>query len=146
LEVYYRIFFDDGVVPTLHPATRDDPFLGCVLSTSIAPPHNVDSLKRGLMTLEDINRRKSISLFLTRNSRSPMDDTRKIDILKRTGAGSTPEKALAVVVKLSENTAEWGERPAFVNHDSGPRGTECRKNFLPFLSSLPFVDVWFHHM
>ena len=54
-----------------------------------------------------------------------MNDHRQIDIIKPSGAGSTPEKALALVVKLPDNTADWGERPAFVNH-YGP----CRKEFL----------------
>ena len=34
LGVYYRVFFQDGAIPTLHPASSDDPFLGRVLATS----------------------------------------------------------------------------------------------------------------
>ena len=41
----YTVFFNDGAqtVLTSHPATPDGPFLGRVLATSIAPPHNLDS-------------------------------------------------------------------------------------------------------
>jgi len=144
LAVYYRVFFEDGAIPTLHPATPDDPFLGRVLATSITPPHKVDSLKRCLAKHEDIDRGKTISLFLTRSSKSPMDDTSKINILKRTGTGSTPREALALVVKLPDRIAERRERPALVNYD-GPTETRCRKKFLPcfhrflFLMSGPII-------
>ena len=138
-EVYYRVFFEDGAVPTLNPATPDDPFLGRVLATSITPPHNVDSLKRCLAKHEGINyRRKTISLFLTRSSKSPMDDTSKINIVKRTGTGATPRDALALVVKLPDSVAEWDERPALVNYDS-PTETRWRKKFLPCFNHFPFL-------
>ena len=138
-EVYYRVFFEDGAIPTLHPATSDDPFLGRVLATSITPPHNVDSLKRCLAKHEDIDhRRKTISIFLTRSSKSPMDDSSKINIVKRTGTGSTPRDALALVVKLPDTIAEWGERPALVNYDS-PTETRWRKRFLPCFNHFPFL-------
>ena len=119
LGVYYRVFFQDGAIPTLHPASSDDPFLGRVLATSITPPHNVDSLKRCLAKHEDIDhRRKIVILFLTRCSVSPMDDTSKINI-----------------VKLPDRIAEWGERPALVNlHD----GTWCREKI-----SLTFIISFF---
>jgi hypothetical protein len=132
LEVYYRVFFEDGADPTLHPATLDDPFLGCVLATSIAPPHNFDSLKRCLAKHEDIDhRRQSISLFLTRSSPSPMDDTSEIDIIKPSGTGSTPQEALALVMKLPDSDIEWSERPALVNHEVST-GTRYRKKFVAF--------------
>ena len=136
LGVYYRVFFQDGAIPTLHPASSDDPFLGRVLATSITPLHNVDSLKRCLAKHEDIDhRRKIVILFLTRCSVSPMDDTSKINIVKRTGTGSTPREAVALVLKLPDRIAEWGERPALVNlHD----GTRCREKI-----SLTFIISFF---
>jgi hypothetical protein len=141
LAVYYRVFFEEGAVPTLHPATPDDPFLGRILATSIAPPHNVASIKSGLATHERMNYGRDSIRFFTG---SPMDDTMLIDILKRTGAGSTPENAVAVIVRLPDDIADWGERPAFVDHD-GPTGTQCRRNF-SLVSLLPFIDVWSYHM
>ena len=139
LEVYYRVFFEDGAVPTLHSATPDDPFLRRALATSIAPPHNLDSLKRCLAKHEDIDhRRQSFSLFLTRSSSSPMDNTSEIDILKPSGTGSTPQEALALVMKLPDSVIEWGERPALVNHEV-PTGTRFRKKFVPCFYHCPFL-------
>ena len=64
-----------------------------------------------------------------------MDDISKINIVKRTGTGSTPREAVALVVKLPDRIAEWGERPALVNlHD----GTHCREKI-----SLTFIISFF---
>ena len=112
LGVYYRVFLLDSAHRTLHPATPDDPFLGRVLATSIAPPHNVDSLQRCLAKHEGINELgHSLSLFLTGSSHKPMKNTRKIDISNCTGAGSTPQEALALIVSKIENWGQKGIRP-----------------------------------
>jgi len=74
-----------------------------------------------------------------------MPDPGKVDILKPTGLGSTPREAVALVVKLPDNIAHRGGRPAFVNHD-GPTGKQCGKKFSPLLSLLSFFDVWSYHI
>jgi len=67
-----------------------------------------------------------------------MPDLGKVDILKPTGLGSTPREAVALVVKLPDNIAHRGGRPAFVNHD-GPTGKQCGKIFLPCFHYCPFL-------
>jgi hypothetical protein len=154
LGVYYRAFFDDGAVPTLHPATPDDPFLGRVLATSIAPPHNVYSIKCGLAKHEDIDNGHMSDLFLTRSSRQPISEslitrtswgntTTGINIFEPGGAGYTPENALAVVVKLpyvlSDDLAELRDHRAFVNYN-GPTGIR-RKKFLLCFHHCPLLTL-----
>ena len=72
---------------------------------SIAPLHNIDSFKRCLARHENLNfehgpntTNNCAALFLTTSSQSPMAQTSKINIIERTGAGSTPQTALALVV------------------------------------------------
>ena len=102
--------------------------MGRVLATSIAPPHNIDSIKHCLAKHEDIDlRHQSTSLFLTKSHKLPMDDTSKIIIVKHTGTGSAPQEAVALVVKLPDRITEWGECPALVS-DVGP--SECGKKFV----------------
>ena len=139
LGVYYRVFFDGGAVPTQHPATPDDPFLGRVLATSIAPPRNVDSITCGLMTHEDVvnHRDQSIGLYSTESGLSTVIDNSGIDILNHAGTGSTPGDALDVVVH-SRGTPGWDEPPDFVDH-YGPTGTRCRKKFLPCFHRFPLL-------
>ena len=66
------------------------------------------------------------------------------NIIERTGTGSTPQTALALVVVPHKNYKINSERPAFVNHD-GPTETRYPKKFLPcfhhclFLTSGPII-------
>ena len=55
--------------------------------------------------MEDINLNDptNISLFLTSSMGSPVADADKINILSRTGPGSTPQAPLAIVAKMSES-------------------------------------------
>ena len=53
--------------------------------------------------MEDIKDLTSISLFLTPHNELPMGDADKINILNRTGPGSTPQVPLAIVAKMSDS-------------------------------------------
>ena len=69
------------------------------------PPHTVKSVKLRIAKMEDINLNDptNISLFLTSSLGSPMDDADKINILSRTGPGSTSQAPLAIVAKMSDS-------------------------------------------
>ena len=114
LLVYYRIYAEDGAIPSKAPAVPGDSFLGRIEARYVPPPHTAKAVKRSIAKVESIKDRKSTSLFLTSYSQSPMGDADKVSILNRTGPGSTPEEPLALVAKMSDS-----ERSAL---ESGGRG------------------------
>ena len=112
LLVYYRIYAEDGAIPSKTPTTGY-PFVGHIKARAVPPPHTVKAVKRRIAKVEDIKDPSSISLFITPCSQSPMHDADKVDILKGTGPGSTPQEPLALVAKMSDSdriALESGER------------------------------------
>ena len=103
LLVYYRLYAEDGAIPSKTPVAPGDPFLGRIKARSVPPPHTAKAVKRSIAKVEDIKDRTSTSLFLTSYSQSPMSDADKVTIRNRTGPGSTPQKPLALVAKMSES-------------------------------------------
>ena len=103
LLVYYRIYAEDGAIPSKTPVAPGDPFLGCIKARSVPPPHTAKAVKRSIAKVEDIKDRTSTSLFFTSYSQSPMSDADKVTIRNRTGPGSTPQEPLALVAKMSES-------------------------------------------
>ena len=112
--VYYRIYAEDGALPSNTPVSPGDPFLGHIKIGSVPPPRTARTVKRCIANMENIENRERTSLFLTLYSQSPMDDTDKFTILNSTGPGSTPQEPLVLVAKMSES-----ERSAL---ESGRRG------------------------
>ena len=103
LLVYYRIYTEDGAIPSKTPATSRDPFLGRIKARSVPPPRIAGSVKCTIATLENIKDGEGTSLFLTPFSESPMSDADKVIILDGTGPGSAPQEPLALVVKMSDS-------------------------------------------
>jgi hypothetical protein len=101
MAVYYRIYAEDGVIPSKTSATPSDYFLGRIKVTSVPPPHNANSLKRALAKVENVNITHTY-LFITPYDPSPMEDSLKVTIFSNTGPGSLPQEPLALVAKLSE--------------------------------------------
>jgi hypothetical protein len=106
--VYYRIYAEDGAIPSKTSSSPDDPFLGRIKARSVPPPHTVNSLKRSIAKFENISDRTRSRLFLTPYSQSHMDDAGKVTILDHSGPGSLPQEPLALVAKLTDS-----ERSAF---------------------------------
>ena len=103
LLVYYRIYAEDGALPTNTAVAPSDPFLGRIKVRSVPPPRTAKIVKRYIAKLENIKDRGSTSLFLTSYSKSPIDDAEKIITnLNGTGPGSTPQESLALVAKMSD--------------------------------------------
>jgi hypothetical protein len=104
LLVYYRIYADDGAIPSKAPVAPDDPFLGRIIAKYVPPPRNVKAVKRSIANVENIKHRERTSLFLTPYSESPMDDADMFTIHNRgTGPGSKPQEPLALVAKMSDS-------------------------------------------
>ena len=102
LLVYYRIYAEDGAIPSKTPVTPGDPFLGRIKARSVPPPRTAKALKCSIAKVENIKDRESTTLFLTPYSQSPMDDADKFTVLNGTGPGSTPQEPLALVAKMSD--------------------------------------------
>jgi hypothetical protein len=111
LLVYYRIYTEDGAIPSKTPVAPDDPFLGRIIARFVPPPRNAKAVKRSISKVENIKDRESSSIFLTPYSESPMDDADKFSIHNGTGPpGSTPQEPLALVAKMTDS--EESERRA----------------------------------
>lgn len=143
-EVHYRVYAEDGPIPSKTSTLPDDPFLGRVKAMSIAPPHTVVSIVRGLMTIENIEDSTPASLFLTPSSQSPMDSAGKVTILHRSGAGFMPQEPLALVVKLSDAERSNLELPTMDelsrNSEHGPH-VKYRTPILFIMSLLAHLKM-----
>ena len=67
ISVYYRIYAEDGAIPSKTPITPDDPFLGCIDAISVPPPHTIKVVKHSIAKVENIKNRTSTSLFVTQS-------------------------------------------------------------------------------
>ena len=114
--MFYRIYHEDGAIPSKTPITTDDPFLGRIKVTSVPPPRTAKTVKRIISKVEDIEDVENTNLFLTPYSQSPRDDAAKDIILSRTGThpGSTPEEPLALVA-LEKTPMSHTERSALLS-------------------------------
>ena len=115
--VYYRIYAEDGAIPSKTPIAPGDPFVGRIKVTSVPPPRTARTVKHSIAKVENIIDRKSTTLFLTPYSQSPMDDAEKVD---GTGPGSTPQEPLALVAKMSDS-----ERSALESDGRGGRASSA---------------------
>ena len=144
--VFYRIYAEDGALPSKSPFSPDDPFLGRIKFGSVPPPRTAKTVKRSIAKVENLKDRESTSLFLSPYSQAPMDDVEKINIVNGTGPGSTAQEPLALVTTMSEperSNLESGMRGGLANaaepdSDTTPPGirfgTSIQK--LPFRSSF----------
>ena len=151
LSVYYRLYAEDGSIPSKTPAAPGDPFLGRIKARLVPPPHTVKAVKRCIAKMENIKDRTSTTLFLTPYSQSPMVDDDKVTILSRTGPGSTPQEPLALVAKLSDSERsdlESEGRGGLANAAEPDAGIQYRKSiqhsptFL-FVKSQLFGEVYY---
>ena len=124
--VHYRIYTEDGAIPSKTPAPGD-PFLGRIKARSVPPPHTAQAVKRSIAKAENIEDRTSTSLFLTPYSQSPMRDTGKVAILNRTAMGSTPQEPLALIANMSESERNALESRGRGEQSAEPDGTTTRE-------------------
>jgi hypothetical protein len=105
LLVYYRIYAEDGAIPSKTPVSPGYPFLGRIQVKSVSPPRNLKAVKSRIIKVENIRVKvgERTRLFLTPYSQSPMDGADKASILNGTGPGSTPQEPLALVAQLSDS-------------------------------------------
>jgi hypothetical protein len=99
LQVYYRVYTEDGAIPCTQSATSDDPYLGRVKVTSVAPPQTYESVCLCLAQAENISALSSTRLFLNPSSRIPVKNSAKLTLYNGNGPGSP----MALVVKLPDS-------------------------------------------
>ena len=103
LLVYYRIYAEDGAIPSKTPVAPGDLFLGRIKVRSVPPPRTVKAVKRNIAKVEDIKDLTSTSLFLTLYSQSPMDDADMFTTLNGTGPGSMSQEPVALIAQISDS-------------------------------------------
>ena len=104
LLVYYRIYTEDGSIPSKTPVNPDDPFTGRIVVKFVPPPHNAKAIKRSIAKVENIKDRERTTIFLTPYSKSPMDDADKFTSHNDcTGPGYSADAPVALVAKMSDS-------------------------------------------
>jgi hypothetical protein len=103
LLVYYRIYAEDGAIPSKTPVAPGYPFLGRIQVESMSPPRNLKVVKSRIIKVENIKDGGRTSLFLTPYSQSPMHGADAVSILNGTVPGSMPQEPLALVAKMSDS-------------------------------------------
>ena len=101
--VYYRLYTEDGAIPSANHVYSDDPYLGRILAELVAPPHIAMSLKHCLLSVENMDNKTTASLFISSSSQTPLGDTDRLSILATLGPGWLPNEPMALVVNLSES-------------------------------------------
>ena len=95
--VYYRVYAEDGAIPTFRPVYSDDPYLGRIKATMVALPHTARSLRRCLSSIEHIDPNAPTRLFIAASSQTPMQDAGRVSILANPGPGCTPNEPMVLV-------------------------------------------------
>ena len=143
--VFYRIYAEDGAIPSMSPVTPGDPFLGRIKVRSVPPPLTAKTVKCSIAKVENIKDGESISLFLTPYSQSPMDNANNDIILNRTGngPGSTPQEPLALVAKMShsERSALESEGRSGLASAAEPNTTSPEIRYGAFIQHSPNVHL-----
>jgi len=82
--LYYRIYTENGAIPSKCPINSSDLSLGRINIDVITPPHTIDSIKRCIAKAEQLRPRKAANSKLFRNmeSETPMDPA-KVSALGR---------------------------------------------------------------
>ena len=104
--VYYRVYAEDGAIPSFRPVYSDDPYRGRIKATMVALPHTARSLRRCLSSIEHIDRNTPTRLFIATSSQTPMKDAGRVSILANPGPGCTPNEPMVLVANISGPPAD----------------------------------------
>jgi hypothetical protein len=104
--VYYRVYTEDGAIPSKCPVYSDDPYLARIWAQQVALPRTVMSLKRCLSAVEHIGNYKDTSLFQSAKSDISMADTSHVSLASGSGPGSTPDNPMLLFAKVINIKAE----------------------------------------
>jgi len=117
--VYYRVFVEGKAVRPKNqapPHICNDPSIGCVIPNFVAPPHNINSLKRCLCTYEEIGASNDdVELFLFASSPIPIDDEQDFPAITKLGAGAV--NPLVLVIRSGQHS----DRELLAEPADGPK-------------------------
>ncbi|KAK6987672.1 hypothetical protein R3P38DRAFT_327848 [Favolaschia claudopus] len=129
LYIYYRVYGPDGAVRAKTAASLTDPYLACISTTSIPPPHKISTLKRCIVAAEGLNGLTTATrteLYLTLDSPHASNEQDEVAILQSDRPGATPETALVLVHHEELQGAEPRQMPSTISS----RGTEAESSYL----------------
>jgi len=104
--VYYRVYTEDGAIPSKSPVYSDDPYLARIWAKQVALPRTVTSLKRCLSAVESISNHNGTSLFVSAKSETAMDAMSPISLTSRSFPGSTPDDPMILFAKGVDGESE----------------------------------------
>ena len=97
--VYYRIYAEDGAIPSANPVYTDDLYLGRISPILVTPPLTARNLKLCLSGVENIDEEATTRLFLSASSQAPVKEDSGVSIFAYPGPGCQPSEPMALVVK-----------------------------------------------
>jgi hypothetical protein len=101
--VYYRVYRTQGAIVSKTSSDPDDNYLGRIDKFSIAPPHNVSSLKSRIAKAEG-GITKKIRIFKDTDGEVLMREFDVVPLLAEVYPGCTVENPMAVVCGEEEDT------------------------------------------
>lgn len=101
--VYYRVYRTQGAMVSKTSFDPDDNFLGRIDKFSIAPPHNVFSLKSRIAKVEG-GITKKIKIFKDTDGEVLMREFDAVPLLAEVYPGCTMENPIAVICREEEDT------------------------------------------
>jgi len=110
--VYYRLYSaDQGAIFTQTPLDINDPSLSFIFADWAPPPYTVSNLKRYICNREQFHPSRA-KLYLSRRDRLPALDYRRVDLLSSAlRPGSSPERAIAIVIQLDKEGLGTAHNP-----------------------------------
>ena len=128
--VYYRLYAEDGAMPSANPVYIDDPYLGRIPAELVAPPRTAKDVKLCLSGVEAIGDHIATKLFISASNPKPIADGHCVPISKYPGPGCVPNEPMALVAMCTgEGNRSLGEVPAEADHrpsDEGPTPFEAQ--------------------
>jgi len=118
--IYYRVYAEDGVIPSVNPVYSDDPYLGRLPAKFVTPPHTVINIKRCLSGFEKIDDNIPTNLFVSASSQAPMKSAGPVAILAYPGPGCTPNDPMALVAMFSSVDRD---RLGVIQQETPPEGS-----------------------
>jgi hypothetical protein len=95
------MYAENGAIPSRKPLSASDIYLGCILASSVSPPHDAGTIKQYIYKVEKITAATASSLYMTPSDQTPIDDEAHVAIVACAGPGSVPDTPLALVFKLT---------------------------------------------
>ncbi|KIM75612.1 hypothetical protein PILCRDRAFT_827049 [Piloderma croceum F 1598] len=95
--IFYRVYAEDGAIPSVNSVYTDDPYLGRISAEIVAPPHIAKNIKLCLSGVEGIGDNTATNLFISVSSPTPMADDHCVPISEYPGPGCLPNKPMALV-------------------------------------------------